>query len=299
MKPLKKIIPSSPVSQSKATTSKRFPNMTAMTGRQNDKPLTKKDQPEIFFIPTNDLSPEELSNLKGLKNGAIINLKDDLLQRLLKLEQQYNYLKTLSLTDELTGLYNKRFFNKQLKIEITRTKRTGQPFCLMFIDLDNFKSINDTFGHPKGDEFLVKLSRSICQKIRPTDFACRYGGDEFVIIMPATYLVDGLSIAQRWHNLIKEVASEMEVNVSSSIGIDEFDISCTLSAEDFLNRVDKELYHAKNTGKNKICHPGRLQVDSIETRAVTPDEKDALYRASGSVIRKRKPSTTSKKRGKN
>lgn len=294
MKPLKKPVQSSPDGHPTAVNYEIFQNILKKAKPKSDRLLSEKDQPEIFFILTDDLSPEELSRLLQSKKGATVSLNDDLLQRLLKLEKDYHYLKALSITDELTGLYNKRFFNKQLKIEITRTKRTGQPFCLMFIDLDNFKAVNDTLGHTKGDKFLVNLCRLICQKIRPTDFACRYGGDEFVIIMPATHLTDGISIANRWHDLIGQVASQMKLDVSSSIGIDEYDISCTLKAEEFLDRVDKELYNAKKTGKNKISYPGgHLHARIVEEKFVTPAEKDALYKGSAMI----KPKKTTKHKG--
>jgi len=284
MKLLKETEQSSSDVHSTTTSYELFQNILKKVKPKGDKLLSEKDQPEIFFISTSDLSPEELSKLLQSKKGAVISLNDNLLQRLLKLEKDYHYLKALSLTDELTGLYNKRFFNNQLKIEITRTKRTGQPFCLMFIDLDNFKSVNDTLGHTKGDEFLVNLSRLICRKIRPTDFACRYGGDEFVIIMPTTHLVDGISIAQRWHDSIKQIASQMKLDVSSSIGIDEFDVSCTLNAEEFLDKVDKELYIAKRTGKNRVSYPSwHLHAHASEEKFVTPAEKDALYKGSATI----------------
>lgn len=297
MKPLKKNVQCPPDDQSTAASHELFQNILKKVQPKGNKLLSEKDQPEIFFILTSDLPSEELSRLLQLKKGATVSLKDDLLKRLLKLEKDYHYLKALSVTDELTGLYNKRFFNKQLKIEITRTKRTGQPLCLMFIDLDNFKSVNDTLGHAKGDEFLVNLCRLIFRKIRPTDFACRYGGDEFIIIMPGTYLVDGISIAHRWHDLIEQVASQMKLDVSSSIGIDEFDVSSTLKAEEFLDNVDKELYNAKKTGKNKVSYPGwRLQARRAEEKFVTPVEKDALYKGSATINKKEKRKQQSIKR---
>jgi diguanylate cyclase (GGDEF)-like protein len=240
--------------------------------------LSKQDDLlEIFVIPARDIPPEELKKL--VKKGMIIKLKDDLISRLLKMEKANRHFQSLSITDELTGLYNKRFFNKQLKIEITRTKRTGVPFCLTIIDLDNFKSINDTLGHAKGDEFLVKICRQINQQTRPTDFACRYGGDEFVAILPETSLLDGIMIAQRWHELILNVARQMKVKVSSSIGIDEFNANYAVSAEAFFNKVDQELYSAKRTGKNKISHPDLMSRSIAEAKSVTPTEKDSLYKA--------------------
>jgi diguanylate cyclase (GGDEF)-like protein len=270
-------------------TTHKLPKMALRKGQpKNGRTSPGKDQREIFVISAEDIPPDELSRLLHSRKGITVNPGDNLLKRLLKLEKENLHLKSLSITDELTGLYNKRFFNKQLKIEITRTKRTGQPFCLIFIDLDNFKSINDTLGHTKGDEFLVLICRLISQKTRPTDFACRYGGDEFTIIMPATFLLDGISIAQRWHDLIEQVASQMAVDVSSSIGIDEYDVSCTLTAEEFLDKVDKELYNAKRSGKNKVSYPEIFPIHKTKTKSVTPAEKEALFKASASSTKRGK-----------
>ena len=224
-------------------------------------------------IPVGDLGI--LLKEKGIK----LKLQDDLLKKLLRLEKENSRLKSLSLTDGLTNLYNRRFFTQQLKIEMTRTKRTGQPFCLMIIDLDNFKSVNDTLGHHKGDEFLVNIARIFCQKIRPTDFACRYGGDEFAIIMPATSLLDGISIAQRWHDMIEEVARTMKLDVSSSIGIDEFNTFNPFRDDEFFAVVDKELYRAKKEGKSKICYPGYPQKEPSSSEEVSREEKEALFQA--------------------
>jgi diguanylate cyclase (GGDEF)-like protein len=288
MKPLKKHVQSSPGMLPTATTHKLSKKILKKGQPKNGRTSPEKDQREIFVISSEDIPPEELSRLLHTRKGITVNPGDNLLKRLLKLEKENLHLKSLSITDELTGLYNKRFFNKQLKIEITRTKRTGQPFCLIFIDLDNFKSVNDTLGHAKGDEFLVNLCRLISQKTRPTDFACRYGGDEFTIIMPATFLLDGISIAQRWHDLIKQMASQMAVDVSSSSGIDEYDVSCTLTAEEFLDKVDKELYNAKRNGKNKVSYPGIFPVHKTKMRSVTPAEKDALFKTSVSLTKRGK-----------
>jgi diguanylate cyclase (GGDEF)-like protein len=278
MNPLKKPLHSSPHVISQVKTSDTLISIFNILADSSSARLSKRDDlPEIFVIPAKDMPPEELKKL--VKKGVIIRPKDDLVNRLLKMEKANRHFQSLSITDELTGLYNKRFFNKQLKIEITRTKRTGAPFCLMIIDLDNFKSINDTLGHAKGDDFLVKICKQINQQTRPTDFACRYGGDEFVVILPETSLLDGIMIAQRWHELILNVARQMKVKVSSSIGIDEFNTNLSVSAEDFFNKVDQELYSAKRTGKNKISHPDLMSRSIAEVKSVTPTEKDSLYKA--------------------
>lgn len=278
MKRLKKPISSSAYSNSHIknfdTLMKAFNKSTIGSKSKS----TKQDVlHELFVIPVREISPDELK--KFIKKGMIIKPKDDLIGKLIKMEKANQHFQALSITDALTGLYNKRFFNKQLKIEITRTRRTGASFCLMIIDLDNFKSINDTLGHAKGDEFLVKISRQINQQTRPTDFACRYGGDEFVAILPETSLFDGIMIAERWHALILKAARQMKVKVSSSIGIDEFNANCAMSAEDFFDKVDQELYGAKRTGKNRISHPVIATGSIAAAKSVTQTEKDSLYQA--------------------
>ncbi len=278
MKPLKKTLPSLPHVIPPIKTLDTLINVFNQLADSSKSGLSKQDDlAEIFVIPIKDIPPEELKKLA--KKGMVIKPKDDLLNRLLRLEKANRHFQSLSITDELTGFYNKRFFNKQFKIEIARTKRTGAPFCLMIIDLDNFKSINDTLGHAKGDEFLVKICRQINQQTRPTDFACRYGGDEFAAILPETSLLDGIMIAQRWHALILKAAGQMKVNVSSSIGIDEFNANQAVGAEEFFNKVDQELYSAKRTGKNKISHPDFVSRSIAEAKLVTPTEKDSLYKA--------------------
>ena len=235
-------------------------------------PLEKDQQAEFILIAAKDVSVRQRASL--LAHGFSIQPQDDLLQRLMQLEKENRHWKSLSITDELTGLYNKRFFNRQLAVEIARTQRTGEPFCLVFIDLDNFKSVNDTLGHASGDEFLVRVCQQINTNIRPTDFACRFGGDEFAIILPATSLRDGVKIAGRWHKLILQTAREMHVLVSSSIGVDEFDASSTQNAQEFLHSVDQLLYQAKKSGKGKIVHP---DIEIPDAKAVTWAEKEILY----------------------
>jgi diguanylate cyclase (GGDEF)-like protein len=235
-------------------------------------PEQKNQQAEYILIASEAVSAALRAKL--LPHGLSFKLKDDLLQRLIQLEKENRHLKSLSVTDELTGVYNKRFFSRQLAVEIVRTKRTGEPFCLIFIDLDNFKIVNDTLGHAKGDEFLVKMCRQINLNIRPTDFACRFGGDEFAIILPATSLMDGVKIARRWHELFLQVAKEMNLPVSSSIGVDQFSASSQQNAQEFLHQVDQLLYDAKSTGKGKIAHP---DIDIPDSKAVTREEKELLY----------------------
>ena len=151
---------------------------------------------EAFIILAEGLSPEDREFLAGAAD-LVVDPSDDLPGRLARLARENRQLKSLSLSDDLTGLYNRRFFSLQLEIEMARSRRTGQPCCLMMIDFDNFKDINDRLGHDEGDRFLTQVGGLIREKLRPTDFVCRYGGDEFAVIMPATCLPDGAGIAAR------------------------------------------------------------------------------------------------------
>lgn len=203
--------------------------------------------------------------------------QDELHKRIEEIERENNYLKSLLLTDELTGLYNKRFFYVQLEVETARTRRTGQPCTLMMMDVDNFKLINDTFGHDAGDRFLVQLSGGIRKNIRPTDFACRFGGDEFSIIMPASNLRDSVSIAKRIQRSATELASTLHANIaehlSSSFGLATYEPHSPLSVDNFFKQADLELYEAKKAGKNQISC-GRVK--GTEMAAVSAEEKAAL-----------------------
>ena len=228
---------------------------------------------KFLVIPATKVTSEVRARLTRM-GGFFVTPEEDLMDRLLRLEEENRHLKNLSIRDGLTGLYNKRFFNSQLKVEIARTRRTGEPFCLIFIDLDNFKAVNDMLGHAMGDEFLVKVSRRMKAKVRPTDFACRFGGDEFAVILPATTLRDAVKIAGRWHYNIERAAADMRLGVSASIGVDEFEAASPLDAQAFIERVDQRLYQAKREGKGRIAHP---EIEKHEDRAVTWAEKEVLF----------------------
>ena len=135
---------------------------------------------EAFVILAQGLSAKDREFLSATAD-LVVDPGEDLVGRLAALERENRQLKSLSLSDDLTGLYNKRFFSIQLEIEMARAQRTGLPCSLMMIDFDNFKEINDRLGHDEGDRFLIQMGGLIREKLRPTDFVCRYGGDEFAV----------------------------------------------------------------------------------------------------------------------
>jgi diguanylate cyclase (GGDEF)-like protein len=238
--------------------------------------LGDRQKPELFVVLADQLSATERETLAGVTN-VVVHARDHWTKRIADLERENQRLRSLSLTDGLTGLYNYRFFAKQLEVEIARTKRTGQPCSLMMIDLDNFKLLNDTFGHNEGNSFLVKVSQLIREQLRPTDILCRYGGDEFSVIMPATGLFDALRIGQRLKESLTRIPWKLNPPGSASIGLAECDPVFAHGVSELVEMADKALYRAKTEGKNRICFEGTLQ-EMRGLPSVTRDEKEALLR---------------------
>jgi diguanylate cyclase (GGDEF)-like protein len=204
---------------------------------------------------------------------------DDLLDKVVQLKKENNNLRSLTLTDALTGLYNTRFFTMQLEIEIARTRRTGQPSSMMMIDLDNFKLLNDTMGHVHGNRFLLKTATTLREQLRPTDIVCRYGGDEFAVIMPATDLFDAARIATRLQQAIAAIPLKKLLPVSASIGVAEYSAASKGGSDEFVHQADMALYKAKKNGKNQVFYAGKPE-KMIELDSVTQEEKWSLARNS-------------------
>jgi two-component system cell cycle response regulator len=163
--------------------------------------------------------------------------------------------KEMSITDELTGLYNSRHFFSRLQAEIKRTDRYGHPLTLLILDLDNFKQYNDTFGHLSGDKVLAEAGNIIRNSIRSTDSAYRYGGEEFAVILPESSGQESLYIAERIRQSIEsEALSDHKkdgLRVTVSIGVAQYVPEEEIST--FIKRADGKMYAAKNAGKNRIC----------------------------------------------
>lgn len=205
------------------------------------------------------------------------NYQEELLKRSEEIERDNHRLKSLLLTDELTGLYNKRFFYIQLEVETARTRRTGQPCTLIMMDIDHFKSVNDTLGHDAGDRLLAQLGGILWQNLRPIDFACRFDGDEFAIIMPTANLADGIGVAKRIQAsmvpLVSPLQHHIDQRLSASFGLAAYEPSSSLSVDELFKQADKELSEAKKAGKNRISCGGVLRAEKV---AVSEAEKNAL-----------------------
>lgn len=163
----------------------------------------------------------------------------------------YEAVQTQARTDGLTGLVNHKTFYELLEKELRRCQRYGGQVSTIMIDIDNFKHINDTFGHRAGDAAIKKVTAKIMTCIRKIDIAARYGGDEFAIILPNSTIEDARTVAER---IVKEVAGspimwEMnKIQLSVSVGVGQFDSNMT--PEQITHCSDKALYEAKQAGKN-------------------------------------------------
>lgn len=164
-------------------------------------------------------------------------------------------LEQMATTDALTGVYNRGFFNRRLEDEYQRSQRYKQPLSLILMDIDLFKSINDSFGHPAGDAYLTALAATIRSVARKIDVVARYGGEEFAIIMPQTGRSDAMVVAERLRGTIEATVLELEGHTMSrtaSIGIASLQGGDSNSSDEFLKQADQALYVAKQGGRNQV-----------------------------------------------
>ena len=169
------------------------------------------------------------------------------------MQQQNQVLETLSITDSLTGLYNRSKLDAILNDQLARFKRTQRAFTLLMMDIDHFKTLNDTYGHITGDEILAAVARILVQSIRSIDYAARYGGDEFIIILVETSSDLALKTAERIRSQVENMrysSHESTIAVTVSIGIVQCQPDDTTPTAAFA-RADSALYKAKHAGRNR------------------------------------------------
>jgi diguanylate cyclase (GGDEF)-like protein len=205
---------------------------------------------------------------RGLELGAVDYINkpfDDMIVKLrvqhqIQIINQMRTIEFLSMMDQLTGIANRRNFDNRLKAEWGRARRGSQSLSLLLVDVDHFKRYNDTYGHQQGDKALCVVARILTQTLRRvTDFAARWGGEEFVVLLPNAEASGGLAIAE----LIRETAAAEDIPLDNgdsskltvSIGVSAFTPtpSGSITVDEFILRADKALYKAKETGRNKVC----------------------------------------------
>ncbi len=176
-------------------------------------------------------------------------------QQELDLEQRLKMAEMMAATDPLTGLGNRRHFQTQLALEVAFTERRHEPFCLLLLDLDNFKPINDTFGHPEGDRVLCYVAERVRESLRLSDQGFRLGGDEFAVLLRSTDSDGGLLVARRLINSVSgetfAFANGEQRKIGISVGVAAADAANSFLIDHLIERADHALYRAKDAGTNQ------------------------------------------------
>jgi diguanylate cyclase (GGDEF)-like protein len=195
------------------------------------------------------IKPLRLQDLL-LRINVVLKNRSEKKENSRKLEE----LKNLTIRDDLTGLFNSRQFYRHIAQEIDRSKRYFRPLSLILMDIDRFKSLNDTYGHLFGDKILSAIGEIIKSAIRMQDTAYRYAGDEFTIILPETELERAIAVAERVRHAVKVetrlLTESKPLKVTVSIGVVEY-LNCE-HMKTFVHRADTAMYASKKKGRNKI-----------------------------------------------
>jgi diguanylate cyclase (GGDEF)-like protein len=197
--------------------------------------------------PGRALNPDELNTIRLLAGQAGIAVENARL---------YETTERLSRTDGLTLLYNHRFFQERIREEFKRSDRFRQTLALLMIDVDDFKRINDTFGHQAGDRVLRRIARVLRESLRAVDVAARYGGDEFAIILPDTDLREASEVAERLRRSVEKhpfFVGGTSVTLTLSLGAAARLPQSPVLSEELIKMADHALFQAKTGGRNTVA----------------------------------------------
>jgi diguanylate cyclase (GGDEF)-like protein len=196
---------------------------------------------------------EKLSSEMRSQNKSLKKENEDIKKLNVKLESSYEELKQIAIYDMLSGLYNRKSLFDTIEREIERSTRTNTPLTGIMLDIDFFKPINDTYGHQVGDMVIVELGKLLKKSLRKYDYAGRYGGEEFFMVLTNTSLEKGFIIAERLRRELDEkptLCNDQKLHVTVSIGIAEFRKG--EASKTWIERADLAMYRAKNLGRNRI-----------------------------------------------
>ena len=196
----------------------------------------------------------------------------------IRLKKECERLKKLSIKDELTGYYNYAFLLNTLDCEMERTRRSGLPTSIIMADIDFFKRINDQFGHECGNTALRWASTIFKRNIRRMDFPCRYGGEEFVFVLPNEGLANAVKMAERLRKALATtplILKNESVTLTASFGVESYKGFHYDTVNQFIERSDAWMYQAKKTGRNRICYNRKAL--TTESRQISMEERIALF----------------------
>ncbi len=176
------------------------------------------------------------------------------IQSAIKITQLMRLLENQARIDGLTGLWNRAYFNERLESELSNAIRRSTPISLVMCDLDHFKRLNDTFGHPAGDAVLQGFAQVLRAELRAYDIACRYGGEEFALILPGATQVEASGVCERIRGAISEKSWRKypEMKVTGSFGVTSAGLSGLNDASSWIEAADRALYAAKTGGRNQV-----------------------------------------------
>lgn len=241
----------------------------------------RRQCPHVPVVVLTGLQDEE-TGVEAIKKGAIDYVtkpfrKDGLRTRIsiaLQMVQLQSKLLLLANTDELTGLTNRRYFFDILEREILCAKIKDNPLSVMIFDLDHFKSINDTYGHLGGDMILKQVAEMLQQSVYPLDVVARYGGDEFIVLLPGTPSEKAAQAAERLRRIIDDHqwgVPNQQISITTSIGLASSNHRNSLNLHELIEDADSALYAAKRSGRNcAVCYG---QVNPAQT-VLNPQERD-------------------------
>ena len=185
------------------------------------------------------------------------------------LASAYNRLESVATTDAITGLLNHRALDERLVLEVERTRRTGEPFTIIFADLDHFKLVNDTWGHQAGDSVLAHLATQFQKHLRTVDVVARYGGEEFVMLLPGQNHEQGAQSAERLRHVVEEsqviLPDDQQLTITISMGVAVYPHD-GINGEAVLVAADIAMYRAKHAGRNRVCSTQDAPGGDIDTQ---------------------------------
>jgi len=175
----------------------------------------------------------------------------------IELKNNEENLQFLASTDPLTKLYNRRYFSEISEHILELAKREKNQLSIIMLDIDYFKNVNDTYGHKVGDEVIISIASLLLRMSRKSDVSCRFGGEEFILLLPQTTITGAYIIAEKIRKAVENIEVKTDdgkiINYNISLGVSQVNLLHEHSIEPAIKRADDALYEAKRTGRNKTC----------------------------------------------